>query len=802
MTTEDKEIKTWISKYRNQYGFNVIPAPTKEKLPKIKWKEYQDTFPDDKTVEAWDYENIFLILGEISNNTIEIDVDVPHIQLEDIFKNVKAAEETFLIAESSQGKKKIYVKAKNIKEKIDSQVSNEQIGTNKKGEPLYPHVEYRGNKHGSILPPSIHPDGTEYRWLNRNEKGEIPELHETDADKVYENIVKRLREKFEYIPERKEETEDGKQEEKKRKKRPRYCFMMSHNNGDKWSGPEGHDFRSAYAWELILCNYPDEEIYDAFKTHDEASGESYDEKVTKDQVQRIRKKAKYQWFCKTIQEKCGSIVSKYCEECVKREKKDISLYVSTFPLPDGKQLEEIMVDGKECFILYDSNTDKWEIVEDYLYGDTPIKPYIIPEEMKEAVIFPDGVEEYGTLLELQKEMDTFALEEYDPVDNKDLYGLHVLLSLTSWISPIWQRKSTEKFIPILNARGPSETGKKRYLTIQRWLTYHSLYGLKTNRVPTLFRAIAPIEGTLILDEADMNDSTLNAELVEFLNSRCDGVPIPRLNKDNNVVNWWKSFGLTILATRQGFSDDGLESRCVVMPTATTDNPSNYHLIPPKEWIEKGRQLQRKLLLFRLRHIKGEMPTQLILPNISSFRVRESLLIIQGLKDEDPALMPRVERLAKDLQERIIKERSASPEGLILNIVYNTLFDERTHLEVHGLGYIVVTEVKKKKNPIDPIEEDPRTEDSQEEINYYPLTLKKISQSLGEAFSPSVIAKMWRGLNQDTVSLKKINNRSYRGVVLVKNVKRLDRIFPKYVVDYERPSVFKIQLGDGQRELPA
>jgi len=422
--------------------------------------------------------------------------------------------------------------------------------------------------------------------------------------------------------------------------------------------------------------------------------------------------------------------------------------------------------------------------------------------MKEAVIFPDGVEEYGTLLELQKEMDTFALEEYDPVDNKDLYGLHVLLSLTSWISPIWQRKSTEKFIPILNARGPSETGKKRYLTIQRWLTYHSLYGLKTNRVPTLFRAIAPIEGTLILDEADMNDSTLNAELVEFLNSRCDGVPIPRLNKDNNVVNWWKSFGLTILATRQGFSDDGLESRCVVMPTATTDNPSNYHLIPPKEWIEKGRQLQRKLLLFRLRHIKGEMPTQLILPNISSFRVRESLLIIQGLKDEDPALMPRVERLAKDLQERIIKERSASPEGLILNIVYNTLFDERTHLEVHGLGYIVVTEVKKKKNPIDPIEEDPRTEDSQEEINYYPLTLKKISQSLGEAFSPSVIAKMWRGLNQDTVSLKKINNRSYRGVVLVKNVKRLDRIFPKYVVDYERPSVFKIQLGDGQRELPA
>jgi hypothetical protein len=784
-------------------GLNVLPAKKKLKSPKglLEWREYQNTFPDDKKVKTWlmemKYQNIFLILGQISNNLIELDIDVPDTTLEDLFLDDTETQKKVWISESSMGKKKIYCRTENVLDLPDKIVSNTTYKIDEKEK--NPHVEYRGDNQGSILPPSIHPIGVQYKWLNLDENGELPELQIIDTEKLFNEIVEKLRKKYNYIlPKEEEKKEDNQQ--KKRKKRPRYCFIGSHDNGDKWNSKTGDIFRVAVACELVHCNYANQEIHDFFLTHDEISEEPYDKEKTQDRLDSIRKRLLHQYGCKKLQNECKDIVEKYCNECSKQEKEDLTIYASNFSVPGGKYLEEIIQDGIECFVLYDSNTNTWEIVNDYLYGDIPIKPFIIPDEMKEAVIFPNGVEEYGTLLELQKEMDSFALEEYDPVDNKDLYGLHVILCLTSWIAPPWQRNMAEKFIPILNARGSSETGKKRYLTVKRWLTYHSLYALKTMRVPTLFRAIAPLDGTLILDEADMNDSNLNAELVEFLNSRCDGVPIPRFSSDTKKVDWWKSFGLTIMATRQGFSDDGLESRCVVMPTATTDNPGNYHLIPPKEWVEKGKRLQRKLLLFRLRHMKGEMPTQLMLPNISSFRVRESLLIIQGLKDEDKTLMARVEYLAKELQERIIKERSASPEGLILNVIYNVLSDERTYLENHGIGQIILTTVKKKKEMPDPPEQ---TEDSSEEIetNNYPLTLKNISKNLGEAFSPSVIAKMWRGLNQDTVSLKKIENKSYRGVILIKNIKRLDRIFPKYVVDYIRPFSFKIELGDGQKELP-
>lgn len=763
-----------------QQGINILPAKEKEKFPDLpEWKKYQSEFTNKKQIETWlmegKFQNIFAPLGNISNNITEIDIDVPNVTLEDIFSNVKEAKKKLWIAESSMEKKKIYCKGERIGPYDDKTVSNKEY-EKPDGKKTKPHVEYMGNNKGTILPPSIHYTGVQYKWLNL-EKGKLPELEIIDTEDLYNRIVKKLQTKYNYV----ESTETvTKEVKKKRKKRPRYCFTEAHDSEEKWDKQQGHDFRTAIGCELINCNYINDEILDFFKSHDEISGEPHDAKLTVDHIERIRRKKMFNWGCKKLQQKCSAIVNKYCDACPKIKKEDISLYVSSFELPDGKYLEEIIVEGIEQFVLYDKKTDKWEIINDYLYGDIPIKPYPLGPEEREAIILPDGVEEYGTLSDLLKEMHDFSLEEYDPVDNPELYELTINLFLATWVSPIWQRGMAEKFIPIINPRGPSETGKKRFLTIARWLTYHSLYGLKTNRVPTLFRALAPIEGTLILDEADMGDSSLSSELVEFLNSRCDGVPIPRYSTDSKKTDWWKSFGMTILATRRGFSDDGLESRCTVMPTATTDNPEKYHLIPPDDWLEKGKVLQRKLLLFKLRHLDGKMPTQLIIKDISSFRVREALLVMQGLKDEDPSLLKKIKELALILQDRIIKERAASPEGLLLNIVYGNLIDEKTHLERDGIGYIIVREYR-ERNPDD---------SGEYKTGFYPISLKNINKSLGEAFSSSEIAKMWRGLNQDTLSQKRVDGKRYRGVLKIKNLKRLDKIFPKYVPDYEQPIIFE------------
>ena len=178
-----------------------------------------------------------------------------------------------------------------------------------------------------------------------------------------------------------------------------------------------------------------------------------------------------------------------------QKKKQRTTYVSTKTFND-LHIEEILQEEEVFFVVYDINTGKYTIEEEIECNGVNYKPLSVKPTLKNALILPDGVEEYGTLEKLRVEMLDFALEEFDPVDNFELFELDINLFLTSWISPEWQKGMAEKFIPIINPRGPSETGKKRFLTIARWLSYHSLYGLKTNRVPTLFRGIAPINGTL------------------------------------------------------------------------------------------------------------------------------------------------------------------------------------------------------------------------------------------------------------------------------------------------------------------
>lgn len=484
----------------------------------------------------------------------------------------------------------------------------------------------------------------------------------------------------------------------------------------------------------------------------------------------------------------------------KKKRKRVT-YISSLALPDDIYLEEILQDGKPVFVVYNKKADTWTIEKKVKVDKITYKPIPVTKNLLKSLIIPDGIEEYGTLTDLRKEMHNFALDEYDPVDSKPMYLLIIDLLLTSWISPDWQENMAEKFIPVINARGGSETGKKRFLTVTRWLTYHSRYILKTDRIPSIYRCLMPWNATLIMDEADLKDSKLDNELVQFINSRCDGVGLPRYNTKTQKIDDIYSFGLTIMATRTTFSDDGITSRCVVMPTTATDNPKDYDLIPSKEWLERGKVLQRKLILFKLRHIDGKMPIQLLIEGISSFRVRESLLILQGLKDEDPTLMKHIVELAKQMQEQAIIERSASPDGMVLNVVYNFLKDPATKLEKWKGSYIPICTIEKKPKK-EKKKNDKKKEDENDEIIEddepirIALTLKQISNTLNKEIWNEAISKIWRtSFHQGVISQKMIDKKRFLGTIQILHLEKLHKIFPKYVPDYNLPVCMEIEMGE-------
>jgi hypothetical protein len=280
----------------------------------------------------------------------------------------------------------------------------------------------------------------------------------------------------------------------------------------------------------------------------------------------------------------------------------------------------------------------------------------------------------------------------------------------------------------------------------------------------------------VLDEADLDDSTLSAEFVQFINSRADGVPITRYDSENNTNKFFYSFGYTILAMRKPFTDDGAQSRCCKYISEGTNTPADYNLIPPKEWVQKGEELRQKLMLFRLRNLARphKFPTQLTIEGVTSFRVREGALMLYALADQDAEITTYVPKILAILQRQSIEERAGSAEGLILNIVYGWLTDEDISTDKKPTGWLVM---KKRISQ--------KSEDAEKSEWTEYLTLGMIAKTLNESMSASEVARYWRGLGQDTLSNLRIGKgRRIRGVLIIKNPMRLQKEFRKYVVDTE------------------
>lgn len=463
---------------------------------------------------------------------------------------------------------------------------------------------------------------------------------------------------------------------------------------------------------------------------------------------------------------------------------------TSFVIESDKIIEEIIdsVTKQPAFVVFNNDEGTFEIKSSIVQEEETIYPLPFDPGEERSVSLPGPPLEYWSVEELRKEMLQWALAEFDPGSNGLLFELIINIAMTSWVTE-FQDGFGEKFLPIIQAIGPSETGKKRFLTIMRFLFYRPLYALKTTKVPSLFRALTKWGGTLILDEADLSDSSLAAELIQFYNSRADGVPITRYSTESGTNEWFYSFGYTVLAMRKPFSDDGAQSRCVPFGTEGTAHPDDYDLIPPKAWVEWGETLKQKLLMFRLRHLADppEFPTQLIIEGVRSFRVRESVLMLYALKDEDPAMFESLATLLRELDRRLVSERANSLEGLILNIVYQWLTDNDGTVTQKANSWYITRPVTNKNG----------------DENQVPLTLSTISDTLGKTLTPAEASRYWRGLGQDTISQLRIDGKRRRGLVVINKPERLQKEFYKYVVDAENTMQrFKkvIDLSDFKSDL--
>jgi len=281
------------------------------------------------------------------------------------------------------------------------------------------------------------------------------------------------------------------------------------------------------------------------------------------------------------------------------------------------------------------------------------------------VSFPSETIQYESKELLVQEIREFIAKYVDV--SRNFLNIASYYVLFSWIFDCFNE------VPYLRALGNPGTGKTRFLDVIGSLCYKSIYSMGAMTSAPLFRIIDEVGGTFLIDEADLQYSDTKADMVKMLNvgnsKKSSGVL--RCVGDKHRVKSFKVFGPKILASRELFQDNALESRFITERMRLRKMKSGMPISLPADFDEKALKIRNKLLKFRLDNYFEEIKE----PNLESLNVEPRIKqVIRPLLSivDDPTVKKSIECFMKEKNDEIISERGTSFEADILQIVYQFL----------------------------------------------------------------------------------------------------------------------------------
>jgi len=181
-------------------GLSVIPLQPREKRPLIKWKQYQQRLPTEDEVRKWFSKwpnaNIGIVCGRVSGNLLVLDFDS-----EDLYKQFM--EQAFAFTNLYNKLKETWIVRTGKGVHIYFRVKDVTPPTKLR---LKGGIDLKGEGGYVVAPPSIHPSGKRYEFVNG---GPGTGVDIATLDKEEFNLLLSL------IEEKEEEKEGGKDTENK-----------------------------------------------------------------------------------------------------------------------------------------------------------------------------------------------------------------------------------------------------------------------------------------------------------------------------------------------------------------------------------------------------------------------------------------------------------------------------------------------------------------------------------------------------------------------------------------------------------
>jgi len=237
--------------------------------------------------------------------------------------------------------------------------------------------------------------------------------------------------------------------------------------------------------------------------------------------------------------------------------------------------------------------------------------------------------------------------------------------LLSWVYDAFSE------LPYLRFRGEYGSGKTRALMVIGSVCYKPFFASGASTVSPIFHILDGFGGTLVLDEADLRFSDSTADLTKILNNgTVDGLPVLRTmtSRDRELhPQAFKVFGPKIIAMRENFEDDALESRFLTEETGGRALRGDISVHMPAIMKGEAEVLRNRLLAWRfaVRHKVGIEPDRLV-SGLSPRGNQTGLALLSLIDDE--GLRGRIgdELVAEEVRAR--SKSSASPRVTMVRIL--------------------------------------------------------------------------------------------------------------------------------------
>lgn len=226
-------------------------------------------------------------------------------------------------------------------------------------------------------------------------------------------------------------------------------------------------------------------------------------------------------------------------------------------------------------------------------------------------------------------------------------------------------------LPYLRFRGDFGSGKTRALKVLGSIMYKPLFTSGASTTSPIFHALDLFRGTLVLDESDFRASDERAELTKILNQgNVRGFPVLRSQATAHKTFDPRAFhvyGPKLVAMRNGFDDQALESRFLTEEMGQRPLRANIALNLPKQCDEEASALRCRLLAYRFAtldetKIQPECHDASLSPRTN--QVMAPLLSVLPGRD----LRGQVLEAMKAAEEAVAAERAASIEGQLLEVL--------------------------------------------------------------------------------------------------------------------------------------